>query len=141
METPMKRKSNTGRLALLTAALLVIAACSGSTSTDSTTAPTTTIPVTAAPTTEPVSTSGTAEVDIVNFSFNEAETTVKVGDTVSWTNSENGIQHTTTANEGLWASGALDSGGVFEFTFTEPGTYTYFCSIHPSMTGTITVGE
>jgi plastocyanin len=141
METPMKRRNNTNRLALMTAGLLVFGACSGSTSTDSTTAPTTTTAIAAAPTTEPALTSGAAEVDIVNFSFNEAETTVKVGDTVSWTNSENGIQHTTTANEGLWASGALDSGGVFEFTFTEPGTYSYFCSIHPSMTGTITVGE
>jgi plastocyanin len=141
METPMKRRNNINRLALTTAAILVFAACSGSTSTDATTAPTATTPVAAAPTTEPASTLGPAEVDIVNFSFNEAETAVNVGDTVRWTNSENGIQHTTTADEGLWASGALDSGGVFEFTFTEPGTYSYFCSIHPSMTGTITVGE
>ncbi|GBE24545.1 amicyanin precursor [bacterium BMS3Bbin02] len=137
----MKRQNNTKRLVLMTAGLLVVTACSGSTSTDSTTAPTTTTPVTAAPTTEPVSTSGAAEVDIANFSFNEAEIAVKVGDTVTWTNSENGIQHTTTADEGLWASGALDSGGVFGFTFTEPGAYTYFCSIHPSMTGTTTVSE
>ncbi|VAW07896.1 hypothetical protein MNBD_ACTINO02-370 [hydrothermal vent metagenome] len=132
----MNRQNTLKRTALALAAIVVFAACSGSTPGD-TTAPTT---QSSEPTiTEPLATM--AGVQIVNFAFNEPAITVKVGDTVTWTNEENGIQHTTTADEGLWSSGSLDSGDMFEFTFSEPGTYTYLCTIHPSMTGTITVTE
>jgi len=78
-------------------------------------------------------------VQIVNFAFNGSNTTVKVGDTVSWKNDEAGVPHTTTANGGLWNSGSLSTGGVFQITFSQAGTFTYRCTIHPSMTGTITV--
>ncbi|NOX22537.1 MAG: hypothetical protein GXP36_05495 [Actinobacteria bacterium] len=132
----MNRQNTLKRTALALAAIVVFAACSGSTPGD-TTAPTT--PSSEPTITEPLATM--AGVQIVNFAFNEPAITVKVGDTVTWTNEENGIQHTTTADEGLWSSGSLDSGDVFEFTFSEPGTYTYLCTIHPSMTGTITVTE
>jgi len=132
----MNRQNTLKRTALALAAIVVFAACSGSTPGD-TAAPTT---PSSEPTTQaPLATM--AAVQIVNFAFNEPAITVKVGETVAWTNDENGIQHTTTADEGLWSSGSLDSGDVFEFTFSEPGTYTYLCTIHPSMTGTITVTE
>ena len=77
----------------------------------------------------------------MNFRFNDHTTTVSVGDTVTFTNNEAGIAHTTTAIEGLWDSGNMNSGDTFDITFTEAGTFNFFCSIHPSMTGTITVTE
>ncbi|MCH8986122.1 MAG: cupredoxin domain-containing protein, partial [Acidobacteria bacterium] len=107
-----------------------------------TAAPTTAAPsTTAASTTEQPASTGSAAVSIVNFSFNDQVTTVSVGDTVTFTNNEVGIAHTTTATEGLWNSGLLASGDTFDITFTEAGTFNFFCSIHPSMTGTITVTE
>ena len=80
-----------------------------------------------------------SEVSIENFLFGPGELTVSVGETITWTNNESGIPHTTTADDGLWGSEALQPGDDFEFTFAEPGTFTYFCSIHPNMTATITV--
>jgi len=66
--------------------------------------------------------------------------TISVGDIFSWTNDESSIAHTTTSDDGLWDSGSLNGGGTFEHTFDEAGTFDYICTIHPSMTATITVG-
>ena len=63
-----------------------------------------------------------------------------MGDTISWTNDESSTAHTTTSDDGLWDSGSLSAGGTFEHTFDAAGTFDYICSIHPSMTATITVG-
>ncbi|GMR02540.1 MAG: hypothetical protein BMS9Abin20_0878 [Acidimicrobiia bacterium] len=82
---------------------------------------------------------GGSEVSIENFAFGPADLTVSVGDTITWTNDESGIPHTTTADDGLWDSGTLNPDDTYSFTFTEPGTYTYFCSIHPSMRASVTV--
>jgi plastocyanin len=60
-----------------------------------------------------------------------------VGTTVRWTNQDN-VAHTTTADDGSW-DGSVSSGGTFEFTFSSPGTFPYFCKIHPTMTATVTV--
>jgi len=49
------------------------------------------------------------------------------------------VDHTTTSDDGLWDSATLQPGEQFSFAFDQPGTYTYFCSIHPSMTATIVV--
>ena len=65
-------------------------------------------------------------------------TDVKVGTTVTWTNRDD-IPHTVVC-AGKFRSKALDTDGTFSFTFTEPGEYKYFCSLHPHMTGTIKVG-
>lgn len=80
-----------------------------------------------------------SEISIKNFAFGPADITISVGETVRWTNDEDSIGHTTTSDDGIWNSGMLNPGDTFEQTFTEPGTFTYFCSIHPSMTASITV--
>jgi plastocyanin len=80
--------------------------------------------------------------DIVDFALESF--TVSVGTTVTWTN-RGGAPHTTTAGTpdqptGQWDSDTLRRGDTFSFTFTQPGTFPYFCRIHPSiMRGTITV--
>jgi amicyanin len=78
-----------------------------------------------------------AQVAIDNFTFNPSKLTVKAGSTVTWTNHDD-IPHTV-ADPPAFRSKALDSEQSFSFTFTTPGTYKYFCSLHPHMTGTIVV--
>ena len=63
---------------------------------------------------------------------------VPAGTTVEWVN-EDGVAHSLVAEDGSFQSPDVDAGGTFSFTFTEPGTYAYICSIHPSMHGTIVV--
>jgi|SRR5579884_4221821 len=78
-----------------------------------------------------------AQVTIDNFTFSPQTLTVKAGMTVTWTNRDD-IPHTVTSLP-TFKSKALDSEDAFSFTFTTPGTYKYFCSLHPHMTGTIVV--
>ena len=78
----------------------------------------------------------TAKID--NFTFVPARLTVKAGTTVTWRN-EDDIPHTVTSAARLFRSKALDTDDSFSFTFTEPGIYEYFCSLHPRMTATIVV--
>ena len=80
----------------------------------------------------------TIEVKIDNFSFNPKQVTVKAGDTVTWVNHDD-IPHTVTSKTMAFRSKALDSDDKFSFTFTAPGSFDYFCSLHPMMTGTIVV--
>ncbi|MDX1614311.1 MAG: plastocyanin/azurin family copper-binding protein [Candidatus Promineifilaceae bacterium] len=83
-------------------------------------------------------------VTIVNFAFSPDELTVPVGTTVVWTNQDN-VGHTVTAgspsapNPDFFDSGSLSSGDTFSFTFDEAGSFEYYCTIHPSMTATVTV--
>ena len=76
-------------------------------------------------------------VKIDNFTFGPKELKVKAGTTVTWTN-EDDIPHTVVSPNNF-RSKALDTDGKYSFTFTTPGTYTYFCSLHPHMTGTVVV--
>lgn len=77
-------------------------------------------------------------VSIVDFAFSPGTTTIHVGDTVTWTNT--GKQpHSATANGNSFNTGILEPGGSASHTFTKPGTYTYFCLVHPFMHGTIVV--
>jgi amicyanin len=78
-----------------------------------------------------------ATVKIGNFTFGPQELKVKSGTTVTWTN-EDDIPHTVVSPNNF-RSKALDSEDTFSFTFTTPGTYKYFCSLHPHMTGIIVV--
>ena len=78
-----------------------------------------------------------ASVTIDNFTFTPAALTVKVGTTVTWKNHDD-IPHTV-VSAGKFKSKALDTDDSFSFTFTGAGDYTYFCSLHPHMTGTIKV--
>jgi plastocyanin len=80
----------------------------------------------------------TAEVKIDNFSFGPADLTVPVGTTVTWTNHDD-IPHTVVSTDKVFKSKVLDTDEKFSFTFSKPGTYPYFCSIHPKMTGKIIV--
>lgn len=82
----------------------------------------------------------TAEVQIDNFSFGPASLTVSVGSTVSWTNRDD-IPHTVVSSDDpkVFKSKVLDTDEKFSFTFTKAGTYAYFCSIHPKMTGKVVV--
>jgi plastocyanin len=77
-------------------------------------------------------------VSIVNFAFQPADLTVRVGDTVRWTN-QGSASHTTTSDSSQWASPALLTGQTYEVAFPSPGDYAYHCAIHASMTGTIHV--
>lgn len=95
-------------------------------------------PATAAPTT---SAAGGDTVIIKNFAFDPSSLTVKSGTAVKWTN-QDGTSHTIvsdTSSPVAFSSDSLASGASYSFTFTQPGTYTYHCSIHPSMKGTIIV--
>ena len=76
-------------------------------------------------------------VTIDNFTFTPPKLTVKVGDTVTWTNRDD-IPHTV-VSAGKFRSKALDTDNSFSFTFTEAGDYKYFCGLHPHMTGMIKV--
>jgi plastocyanin len=75
---------------------------------------------------------------IDNFTFAPQQITVKAGDTVTWTNQDD-IPHTVTSQTLAFRSKALDTDDRFSFTFTTPGKYDYFCSLHPHMTGSILV--
>lgn len=77
-------------------------------------------------------------VEIKSFSFQPDSITVQAGATVDWVNRDS-VDHTVTSDDGTFNSGNIMSGGEFKFTFTKPGTYSYHCSIHPSMTGVVTV--
>jgi plastocyanin len=79
-----------------------------------------------------------AEVEIDQFAFVPQRITVKAGTTVTWINKDD-APHTIASSNKLFKSKALDTGGKFSFTFTTPGTYAYFCSVHPHMTGTVVV--
>ena len=80
----------------------------------------------------------TTEVKIDNFSFGPGTLTVPVGSIVTWTNRDD-IPHTVVSTEGMFKSKVLDTDEKFFFTFSKAGSYPYFCSIHPKMTGKVVV--
>ncbi len=80
----------------------------------------------------------TMEVKIDNFSFGPVELTVPVGTTVTWTNRDD-IPHTVVSTDKVFKSKVLDTDEKFSYTFSKAGTYPYFCSIHPKMTGKVIV--
>ena len=79
-----------------------------------------------------------AEVKIDNFSFGPATVTVPVGATVTWINRDD-IPHTVVSTDGVFKSKVRDTDETFSYTFTKAGTYPYFCSVHPKMTGKVVV--
>ena len=117
---------------LICSALLIIsclsAGCNSSTAPSATTA-------------SPATGGGGNSVTIKNFAFDPSTLTVKTGTTVTWVNND-GAPHALASDAGspeAFSSSSLSTGALFAFTFTQPGTYKYHCSIHPSMTGTIIV--
>jgi amicyanin len=79
-----------------------------------------------------------AAVKIDNFTFDPPRLVVKAGTTVTWQNDDD-IPHTVVASGKAFRSKTLDTEDKYAFTFTAPGTYEYFCSLHPHMTGSIVV--
>ncbi len=77
-------------------------------------------------------------VKIDNFVFGPQTITVPVGATVTWTNSDD-IPHTAVSTDGVFKSKVMDTDEKFSYTFTKAGTYSYYCSIHPKMTGKVVV--
>jgi plastocyanin len=80
------------------------------------------------------------EIKIDDFRFVPGTLTIPIGTTVTWIN-DDGEPHTVTSSDDprRFRSAALDTGDRFSFTFSEAGTYAYFCSVHPHMTGKIIV--
>ncbi len=77
------------------------------------------------------------QVTIKDFAFSPEVITIKVGDTVTWTE-QDAVHHTVTA-EGIWNSGDLGQGKTYSKTFDEAGTYGYICNYHPNMQGRVIV--
>jgi plastocyanin len=78
-------------------------------------------------------------ISIDNFTFSPAKLTVKAGTTITWTNKDDIPHGIASANNAFTRSKALDTDDAYSLTLTTPGTYQYFCYIHPHMVGTIVV--
>lgn len=92
---------------------------------------------------KPAPTAGSNEILIQGMTFVSGNKTISVGTTIKWTNMDN-IAHTVTSGvpgspSGVFDSGNINSQGTFSYTFNQVGEFNYFCKIHTSMTGTITV--
>jgi plastocyanin len=150
-------------LTLMAVAAFVVVACGGGTATiaptaaaPSAAAPSAAAPSAAAPSEAPSGeaspsaaeggapcsasdAAGTVSVGIANFAFDPAAVTAKVGDIITWTNNDT-TGHTATikGNESC-TTPILSPGSSGGITFSQPGTYDYFCKIHPTITGTIAV--
>jgi plastocyanin len=77
-------------------------------------------------------------VNIDNFSFGPATITVPVGTRITWINRDD-IPHTVVSASGAFKSKVLDTNDKFSFTFSNAGTFEYYCSVHPKMTGKVVV--
>lgn len=82
--------------------------------------------------------SSQTKVKIINFKYEPASLKLDIGETAQFINQDE-EPHTVTAKDGSFNSKALDTDQTWTYTPTKPGTYPYFCSIHPYMKGTITV--
>jgi plastocyanin len=90
---------------------------------------------------DPVSapeTSKSIEIKVDNFTFAPETITVPTNATVTWLNRDD-VPHVIASTDGLFRSKALDTDDKYAFTFTNPGTYSYFCAVHPKMVGKIVV--
>ena len=99
----------------------------------------------------------TTTVEVVNIAYEPASLEIEVGTEVVWTNQDEGVRHTATSGvpgedgvpgvsegkpsrpDGLFDGDLADTSSTFRYTFEDPGTYMYFCRVHPSMTGEIVV--
>jgi len=77
-------------------------------------------------------------VSIENMLYNPGSLTVKAGTTVSWTNNDN-VDHTVTANDGSFDSGAIKMGSKYSHTFSTTGTFAYHCTFHANMKASVVV--
>lgn len=131
----------TKRIALLLFALLALAAagCGGGSSNDNSSA-------SSSPNTQPApaqggsgggsASSGEVTVEMKNYAFSPKSVTVKVGQTVKWTNEDNAPHNAT--GDGI-KTDTVNKGGTVTYKATKAGTFNYICTIHPYMKGTVTV--
>ncbi len=127
-------------LAIAVVAVLALAACSSSGSTPTAAAPT--VAPSAAATAAASSGGGSAAaatVDMKNIAYNPATVTAKVGQTVTWTNSDSFAHTVTFDDSSVKSSDNVAAAGTFSTTFDKAGSFTYHCTIHPTMKGTVTV--
>jgi plastocyanin len=90
------------------------------------------------PTLSPTPGKGRNAVSIAGMAFSPATLTVPVNTTVTWTNND-AVAHTVTSTTALFDSGSFGSNGIYSYTFTAAGTYNYYCTVYPMMTGKIIV--
>ena|SRR6266571_7415177 len=81
---------------------------------------------------------GVTHMNMQNFAYQYTNMQVRAGTTVTWTNQDN-VPHSVTFKNGMKDSRLLYQGQSFSYTFTTPGTYQYYCTVHPSMVATVTV--
>ena len=81
---------------------------------------------------------GVTKLTIQNFAYQPENIQVRVGTTVTWTNQDN-VPHSVTFKNGMKDSGLLYQGQSFSYTFNTPGTYQYYCKVHPYMVATVNV--
>ena len=126
---PSGRVGRRGHVALISALFIVLvvavfaAGCGSGTSGTTTTA---------------AGGAGGGQVVMKSFAFDPASVTVKVGESVTWTNNDSAT-HTVVADNGEFTSSDIAPGAAFTQKFDTAGTYPYHCSIHPSMKGTVVV--
>lgn len=108
----------------LMVALLTVVGCAGST---------------AAPQSADVQAGGSdATVEMVDVAFEPDTVTVAVGRSVTWVNQDS-VSHNAVADDGSWKTEIFAEGGSVTLTFDTPGTYSYVCTLHPNMKGTVIV--
>lgn len=136
-------------LMMLLASLLLVAC--GDDSSDTTTTTTTSEDTATAPAEGEEAAGGNApapsgdavrseKVEIVDFAYDPDPVTIEAGGKVIWQNMDS-APHTATADDGSFDTGDLEEGKLKSESFKQPGTYTYFCEIHPDMKGTVEVVE
>jgi len=81
---------------------------------------------------------GVTHMNMQNFAYQMANIQVRVGTTVTWTNQDS-VPHSVTFKNGMKDSSLLYQGQSFSYTFNTPGTYQYYCTVHPNMVATVTV--
>jgi amicyanin len=81
---------------------------------------------------------GVPHMNMQHFAYQMANIQVRAGTTVTWTNQDN-VPHSVTFKNGMKDSGLLSQGQSFSYTFNTPGTYQYYCTVHPYMVATVTV--
>ncbi|RSM90426.1 copper-binding protein [Kibdelosporangium aridum] len=90
----------------------------------------------------PTAAAATQQVHMSGYAYGPGTLTINVGDTVTWTNHDQAPHDAvTTAGPAQFRSPMLNTGQTWSFTFTTPGTYSYYCSIHPDMRGQIVVRQ
>ncbi|HEU0235104.1 MAG TPA: plastocyanin/azurin family copper-binding protein [Candidatus Limnocylindrales bacterium] len=136
------RRTLTARSALAAAAMLALAACGGGASpAPSAAEPSPGEPSAAGDPCAPSTATGTVTASIIDFEFDPATVSAKVGDVISWTN-DGSAPHTATLDDhSACATAQLAAGQSGAISFSAAGTYPFHCAVHPTMKGTIEISE